>query len=1526
MTKATPRSPPRTVTATATSAAIAVPVQDTNAAITLDGDSGKDVVTPLTRTVASAEATGTNPYIAVARATARAASIATAQASNSSSGESDGDLSVTVSTSCKIKNDDPVKTQQESADVMKALEPPTHQQSKPLPPSPGLRIHVQDGDAVEEQTLRGVNSRTPRRIVITIEQPPVPASRGGGVLGSPATQRRLACELPSSDGLKTQLDVRRALSGPLTQALQDPATATLQDSLNQMGFAVAAAQLSPSAMQEIIDSVTQQIIDKYDIGSNNRVHGLGNLPDNLLGTVTSSRDQDPVMSDKRNTVNLLDRSPTRIQPSKEQYPKIPPFNHDKVKSAKPSVPSEDVRVNFRKDTRIVDQSTKDTIEDDKQPKSILKKTKPPVVRPVIPDKKEPLVQRYRNSRPENSSKPGSVRGQFGPPVINAPLVEQYKQLRAGPTRQPKKPYESVLLQPIEDRRTPLHVLNAMDAEASERAEKTRLDSSSDDLEPVYFKPHIPIKTEIDIAFEKRQKEFKETQKVSSPISPKPNAFLVDIDLEERKKISPSSRRKSTENIKKKIQGIRLRAPSPVKVDKDWSEGRLRLSKSQENCLDSPDLYRTTPFRASDTYSEYDSRKSKSLSNVGSFFNDKRSYTSLYVTDLDTWQTEETPLVQETDVDVVQQKSRSLTNLSTGLPLTTVEIDPEFGRRKSLETLTTNPLSHKVDIPIEAHPEPTSLSAHELRISESLKKLSVPEWYKSSDKKDQKIVELENTRKSMRAKKISHSDQSSVQRDPKPVILQHRVTVPLRTPRQTSPNPTIEPFELPSEKLKKSSVQLRTMQTRPMVADKAEQIKRKSAKEKYLELKNSIDSGIRDRNYGSASEETVSIAQPNKSQEDETYTTKANITLNKKSNVTLPTKRESSTGSDYKNITAASPECVPPVPPRTRTDMPVNNAKINSIKFTPNNTEPKNHSTAETKKLSTTEATKHSPTRKASPSQAYVSTAFISPSDQNAGNYNPNKDLKVESTMLVSNEPVYKTTLTMNGSTSHPIGNGTRLATEKKLHEDRQKQKRQSQKRADIIASQERINYQYSYPEHINQHHNITLDNSPQKKKSQLQMTNVVPPLEQPSVPKRSSLNGEQTDRTSHIQDLDAPIPSNQSLDAVLSGLLNIPPPPLELDAHQNNEVPQDTLVSRLLGTIKEAETIKPGMEELTTPDETEPIMSHCETDVDQTGDQVVIVRCRNSKCKRATELKEARRTYKTCHNCYTYYCGRECRKQHWERHKSKCLFSRVGSACKHFIRKVHNEEILSEPISRIAKTGYLTRGRGCVIALFSSPEKTESFLSGVSDIATLERPPCYVTLEEIDKACVFRDYKEELEELCMTYNPDIKYVLCTVIIAGDRRLIPTGPGPRLQGPVIQKSAKLRLSLGYSRYPSPPPVLNAKSPQNISEDPDTLILTALPGSELAENVDARKARELCLTNIQKKLRTRGVNLRLHYPDIHDRLCAFASDNAAFKPLTIYPIDVNSGKRFTCLIMPNSEPEVDWANNPDLLEELGLATEV
>ena len=334
-----------------------------------------------------------------------------------------------------------------------------------------------------------------------------------------------------------------------------------------------------------------------------------------------------------------------------------------------------------------------------------------------------------------------------------------------------------------------------------------------------------------------------------------------------------------------------------------------------------------------------------------------------------------------------------------------------------------------------------------------------------------------------------------------------------------------------------------------------------------------------------------------------------------------------------------------------------------------------------------------------------------------------------------------------------------------------------------------------------------------------------------------------------------------------------------------------------------------------SPSVTSPrLLDTSQTEVDETQ---VTVRCRNSKCKREATLAEARSSFKNCQHCFTPYCSRECREEHRSRHKRKCLASRIDSTCKHVIRHVNANAVVGEEFSKVARTGFIQKGRGCVTVVFTSCENADQFLES-DQLGCLHSPLAFVSAKEIEDSQLFQDQLFVLTEMCKTYNPEVKYVINCIILTKHTQ------GELLQrrkcGSVSRRCAKLRLTAAQMS-----PKFRTVS-QSYAIDNDTLILTGVPGAQFTENMETQKAREVFFANVQLKLRQRGVHLRHQYGDVYDTLCTYVADNTQFAPITLFPVDAKTGKPFMCLIMPNSEPEIEWINSPGLLEELGMNTDI
>uniref|UniRef100_A0A672YVZ1 Un-named hu7912 n=1 Tax=Sphaeramia orbicularis TaxID=375764 RepID=A0A672YVZ1_9TELE len=302
--------------------------------------------------------------------------------------------------------------------------------------------------------------------------------------------------------------------------------------------------------------------------------------------------------------------------------------------------------------------------------------------------------------------------------------------------------------------------------------------------------------------------------------------------------------------------------------------------------------------------------------------------------------------------------------------------------------------------------------------------------------------------------------------------------------------------------------------------------------------------------------------------------------------------------------------------------------------------------------------------------------------------------------------------------------------------------------------------------------------------------------------------------------------------------------------------------------------------------------------------------CANKKCNRMETMFNACLYFKSCHSCYTFYCSRNCRRDDWETHKETCLYGRVSSVCRHTLKFCRENSEIHKAFSRVAKAGYLSRGRGVLFLGFANPETADNFLQ--VGLESLLMSPTYLSLRELDG---FKDnlgeYCKELQHAGNEYDPNECFLLNVSIAVGE--LVPNRPSPRVQTPTVRKYAKVSLA---SSSPD-------KKVLKKDNEMETLILTPPPGTPDIdkEGEEGRKAREVCFVNIQRELRTRGVFLRHEYPNIYNQLCEFVESNKRFTPTTIYPIDKRTGKQFMCMIMAASEPRtLDWVGTPHLLDDI------
>lgn len=302
--------------------------------------------------------------------------------------------------------------------------------------------------------------------------------------------------------------------------------------------------------------------------------------------------------------------------------------------------------------------------------------------------------------------------------------------------------------------------------------------------------------------------------------------------------------------------------------------------------------------------------------------------------------------------------------------------------------------------------------------------------------------------------------------------------------------------------------------------------------------------------------------------------------------------------------------------------------------------------------------------------------------------------------------------------------------------------------------------------------------------------------------------------------------------------------------------------------------------------------------------------CSNAKCRRTETMFNACLYFKSCHSCYTYYCSRHCRREDWDTHKESCVYGRVGSVCRHVLQFCRENTEVHKAFSRIAKVGYLSRGRGVLFLGFPNSGSAENFLQ--FGLESLLMSPTYLSLRELDSySDNLGDYARELRETGNQYDPDECFLLNVTVAVAQK--VPERPSPKMQVPTVRKYAKVALASS-----SPEKKIPKKE-----RDMETLILTPPPGTADIdkEGEEGRKAREVCFINIQRELRIRGVFLRHEFPAVYEQLCDFVESNKRFTPTTIYPIDKRTGKQFMCMIMAASEPRtLDWVASPNLLDDI------
>lgn len=338
------------------------------------------------------------------------------------------------------------------------------------------------------------------------------------------------------------------------------------------------------------------------------------------------------------------------------------------------------------------------------------------------------------------------------------------------------------------------------------------------------------------------------------------------------------------------------------------------------------------------------------------------------------------------------------------------------------------------------------------------------------------------------------------------------------------------------------------------------------------------------------------------------------------------------------------------------------------------------------------------------------------------------------------------------------------------------------------------------------------------------------------------------------------------------------------------------------------------------------------------------MKCRYPKCETIAAIQEARKHFKSCHNCSHMYCSRECRRAHWEKHRKACIYSRVSALCRQVLSSCKDDADTLKHLSILARRGYISQGRGVVRILFRSPESAEMFVKqGYQRIGEAS----YVRWPELMPQEMGPELYSELLRLSTEYKPDSKMLIYVAICVVSEAPSTLTASVKWERQLVSRCAKLKLSKFI------PNDLAANIPLQVSSNKSTsTILTSSSNSVSAtaaalttksntnvliltfdiasKNMCDLKNREIILQNIQIVLKKRGVSLRKHYPEIFQRLVSFVEGTAdRFLPVTIHPRDSTTGLSFICIIMPNSGgsdriklPEPENGNTVETIDCLAL----
>lgn len=279
------------------------------------------------------------------------------------------------------------------------------------------------------------------------------------------------------------------------------------------------------------------------------------------------------------------------------------------------------------------------------------------------------------------------------------------------------------------------------------------------------------------------------------------------------------------------------------------------------------------------------------------------------------------------------------------------------------------------------------------------------------------------------------------------------------------------------------------------------------------------------------------------------------------------------------------------------------------------------------------------------------------------------------------------------------------------------------------------------------------------------------------------------------------------------------------------------------------------------------------------------LKCHRPKCTKSLPVEEARAKFRTCPNCYTYYCSRQCRKLHLARHKDHCPQTRISNLCKQVLMKARDDPVSRRHLSLCAKRGLLSRGRGAVKLLFLSPDDAQDYL--VHGWESAKGQTLYVSRSDLLPQEMGSDVFSQVRSFCDKYNPERKFILLAAITVTNEI------AAALEREVVVRGAKMHLS------PSLP-----------EDDVQTLILTITKTDpETGDPAQTTAEDRMCgLKVVEEQLSSRGVDLEKLYPHTYRKLLKYVTENEPFTPISIFPMDSRNGRVFMCIILPWADPDI------------------